>query len=189
MLCLSCSSRLEVIAQMAGESAKCPTCGSRFTVPPLNELVAGRDRLIEVGTVSTDPMPVHAYAAAGGLAPQIVADDSGQSAIRCSRCGKTSAIDSERCQSCGTPFTVEATTQAYERRVASWFVASVLLGIASVLLACSPVVAVAAIVCSIVAVRHLGPQPTTSLRVAAWSGMVLGGISLLLFLIVVVRQL
>src|SRR6185369_14138483 len=67
-----CSSRLEAVESMAGQSGTCPTCGNSIVIPILDY----RGRLIDPTSgqvIKQDPHPVHAYAAAGHKAPQIVA--------------------------------------------------------------------------------------------------------------------
>src|SRR3954464_11810352 len=70
-LCSYCSSRLEAVESMAGQSGTCPTCGKSIVIPILDY----RGRLIDPTSgeiIKQDPHPVHAYAAAGHKAPQIV---------------------------------------------------------------------------------------------------------------------
>src|SRR5437868_6468536 len=71
-LCTYCSSRLEAVESLAGHSGTCPTCGNSIVIPILDN----RGRLIDPASglvIKQDPHPVHAYAAAGHKAPQIVA--------------------------------------------------------------------------------------------------------------------
>lgn len=70
-LCSYCSSHLEAHDALAGQSGNCPTCGNRIVIPILDR----RGRLIDPSTgqiIKQDPLPVHAYAAAGARAPRIV---------------------------------------------------------------------------------------------------------------------
>src|SRR5690606_18143378 len=67
-LCTYCSSRLEAVESMAGQSGTCPTCGNSIVIPILDS----RGRLIDPTSgkvIKQDPHPVHAYAAAGHKAP------------------------------------------------------------------------------------------------------------------------
>ena len=56
---------------MAAQEGQCPTCGNNITIPILDRY----GRLIDPKTrqiIKQDPHPVHAYAAAGERAPQIL---------------------------------------------------------------------------------------------------------------------
>src|SRR5579864_9204881 len=62
--CAYCSSRLEAVESMAGQSGTCPTCANSIVIPILDS----RGRLIDPTSgkiIKQDPHPVHAYAAAG----------------------------------------------------------------------------------------------------------------------------
>ncbi|NLF30663.1 MAG: DUF4190 domain-containing protein [Planctomycetes bacterium] len=102
--CDLCQSRLEAYTGMVGRRGQCPTCGAQFTVPPPAE----RARRIGGTEAETEySQPVHAFAAAGDKAPQIVTLPSGQKAIQCPRCKTANAVDRNNCRRCAAPFTLE----------------------------------------------------------------------------------
>jgi DNA-directed RNA polymerase subunit RPC12/RpoP len=105
--CPRCDCLLESHTGMSGSEGRCPTCGSRFLIPYIQR-GSGMPTRVEVleGDVQ-DPTPVHAYAASGDQAPQIVRDDAGTPHIRCPRCHAESAIEADACVGCGAPFSIE----------------------------------------------------------------------------------
>lgn len=181
LVCLSCGSRLEVTVALAGQSAKCPTCGVAFEVPDAAKLTSARGEVIHVGQPPEERMAVHAYAAAGDMAPDVVADSSGGNMIRCRRCGTMNRIDAESCRSCGIPFTIEAGTGIHAGSLNGWTVASVMLGVLSLITFPVPILGIAAIVTGLMAVKSLYVQYNGLQRLAAWSGVVLGVLSLMAF--------
>lgn len=125
--CPWCSSRLEAVGNQGGSKGECPTCGTTITIPILDRY----GRLIDPDTgkiVKPDPHPVHAYAAAGERAPQIIKQGNGLRGIQCSRCKTVNPITSDVCRSCGMPFTMEGTTHDPAANN-GWSVASLVLGI------------------------------------------------------------
>lgn len=109
--CLRCGSVLEARVSQAGESGKCPTCGAMFRIPlvdPRTGLASGN---ADPGNDGQDPTPLHAYAAAGGEAPQIIRHADDRLEIQCRRCGTRSPITVNNCGSCGIPFTLEGLEQ------------------------------------------------------------------------------
>ena len=131
-LCSYCSSRLEAVESMAGQSGTCPTCGNSIVIPILDY----RGRLIDPTSgqvIKQDPHPVHAYAAAGHKAPQIVAAENGEDRfIKCPRCGRNNNLTSNNCLTCGLPFTMEGTVGDAVSGTNTWAVASLVLGIVSI---------------------------------------------------------
>jgi DNA-directed RNA polymerase subunit RPC12/RpoP len=126
--CGYCSSRLEATEAMAAQEGQCPTCGNNITIPILDRY----GRLIDPKTrqiIKQDPHPVHAYAAAGERAPQILRSPDGKQAIRCPRCGGGSPITANNCKGCGMPFTMEGTTLEAAGSSNGFCVASLVLGI------------------------------------------------------------
>jgi len=187
--CGCCGSTLEVSAEVAGKPARCPTCGIQFEVPAIEELLAARGGRIEVGRPADAAMPVHAYAAAGELAPQIVRGDSGSPAIQCGRCKRISPVEADICQWCGAPFAIESGTRVGGNPLGGWRAASVVVGLTSIVAFRMPVVAAAAMVCGLFAVRGLPSESPAPQRVMAWSGVVLGGLSLLFLLAMLLHNL
>ncbi len=113
--CNRCNTLLEASPPASGNRALCPTCGLGFEIPtfdPRTELV---------GPVTSDPFdpedptPLHAYAADGRGAPQIVRTDQDALRIECAQCGRLNEITSATCTGCGTPFTLEAAPLAASR--------------------------------------------------------------------------
>ena len=126
--CGYCSSRLEATEAMAAQDGQCPTCGNNITIPILDRY----GRLIDPKTrqiIKQDPHPVHAYAAAGERAPQILRGTDGKQAIRCPRCGGGSPITANNCKGCGMPFTMEGSTLEAAGSSNGFCVASLVLGI------------------------------------------------------------
>ena len=157
-LCSYCSSRLEAHDALAGQSGNCPTCGNSIVIPILDR----RGRLIDPTTgqiIKQDPLPVHAYAAAGTRAPRIVNVNPASAAgagmpntgdvpmapgpvpprreddprptqvIECPRCLRRSQLHANHCSGCGLPFTMEGTNSPLMGSSNGWAVASLILGI------------------------------------------------------------
>jgi hypothetical protein len=113
---------------MAAQDGQCPTCGNSITIPILDRY----GRLIDPKTrqiIKQDPHPVHAYAAAGDRAPQIVRGVDNRQSIRCPRCGGASPISANNCKGCGMPFTMEGTTLEAAGNSNGFCVAALVLGI------------------------------------------------------------
>jgi len=175
-LCTYCSSRLEATESVAGQSGTCPTCGMGIVIPILDS----RGRLIDPTSgevLKQDPHPVHAYAAAGHKAPQIVThDNSGKQYILCPRCQRQNTLSSNNCLGCGLPFTMEGTTGDSISGTNSWAVASLVLGIVSVAGGCFVVVPpILAIVFGLIAMRT-GQSRGQGIALA---GVILGTLALL----------
>jgi uncharacterized C2H2 Zn-finger protein len=109
--CPRCDSVLESSAGLAGQTGRCPTCGARFVIPADSRGRQTRAQAIDQD--DADPVPMHAYAASGRQAPQIVQQPDGATAIRCPRCGAHSDIDANNCAGCGAPFSTEGVPRAY----------------------------------------------------------------------------
>ena len=177
LVCLCCRSRLAVTARLAGQACKCPTCGIGFAVPDALKFQASEGEPVAVGEMLEERVAPHAYAAAGEMAPEVLEEPSGRAMIRCRRCGTISEIDTSSCRSCGVPFTIEAGSVEPAFPVNGWAIASLVLGIVS-LGTFVPVIAAAAIMTGLVGLRRLYVQYSGAQRVTAFSGMVLGGLSI-----------
>jgi hypothetical protein len=188
LVCLCCRSRLEVAAGLAGQACKCPTCGVGFVVPEESRLKGSRGEPVAVGEVLEERIAPHAYAAAGGMAPEVVEDNSGKAMVRCRRCGTMGEIDANVCESCGIPFTIEAGTIEPALPVDGWAIASVVLGALSLAAQYHPGLAAVAVLTGLVAMRRLHLKYGGLQRVAAWSGMALGGLSTALYVVDVIRR-
>jgi DNA-directed RNA polymerase subunit RPC12/RpoP len=174
--CGYCSSRLEANEGMAAQEGQCPTCGNTITIPIIDRY----GRLIDPKTrqiIKQDPHPVHAYAAAGDRAPQIIRGVEGRRSIRCARCNAVSPITANNCAACGMPFTMEGTTVDASGSNNGMAVASLVLGIISLATFCLPIPAVLSIIFGIIAYnRTTGLEGVGSGRGMAIAGIVLGSI-------------
>lgn len=147
--CGYCSSRLEATEAMGGQEGQCPTCGNNITIPIRDRY----GRLIDPKTrqiIKQDPHPVHAYAAAGDRAPQIIRSDDGKQNIRCPRCNAMSPISANNCKGCGMPFTMEGTTVESGGASNGFCVASLVLGIIGIPAGCLVIPPILAIIFGII---------------------------------------
>lgn len=189
-LCQYCSSRLEATESMAAQAGTCPTCGNTIIIPILDH----RGRLIDPTTnqiIRQDPHPVHAYAAAGHRAPQIIEDASVPEGrvILCPRCNKTNPISANNCASCGLPFTMEGTVGDAVSGTNTWAVASMVLGIVSMAGGCLlvGVPPILAVIFGIISLRSMGQSGGTQAgHGLALAGIMMGVIGLILFGLIVV---
>jgi len=177
--CGYCSSRLEANEGMAAQDGQCPTCGNTITIPIIDRY----GRLIDPKTrqiIKQDPHPVHAYAAAGDRAPQIIRGVEGRRSIRCARCNAVSPITANNCAACGMPFTMEGTTVDATGNNGGMAVASLVLGIIAVIPCIGMVTAPLALIFGIIAYnRTSGIEGAGSGRGMAIAGIVLGSIGCL----------
>ena len=147
--CGYCSSRLEATESMAAQEGQCPTCGNNITIPILDRY----GRLIDPKTrqiIKQDPHPVHAYAAAGERAPEILRAGDGKQIIKCPRCKTSSPITANNCKSCGMPFTMEGTTLEAAGSSNGFCVASLVLGIIGLPAFCAVLPPILAIIFGII---------------------------------------
>jgi len=189
-LCSYCSSRLEAVESMAGQSGTCPTCGNSIVIPILDY----RGRLIDPASgqvIKQDPHPVHAYAAAGHKAPLIVTlEGSDDRYIRCPRCNRNNNLTANNCQGCGLPFTMEGTVGDAVSGTNTWAVASLVLGIVSIPGFCFIPVPILAIIFGGIALRTTNKATgQTSGSGLAIAGLILGTLGLLFSFIFWVRVL
>ena len=134
---------------MGGQEGQCPTCGNNITIPIRDRY----GRLIDPKTrqiIKQDPHPVHAYAAAGDRAPQIIRSDDGKQNIRCPRCNAMSPISANNCKGCGMPFTMEGTTVESGGASNGFCVASLVLGIIGIPAGCLVIPPILAIIFGII---------------------------------------
>jgi hypothetical protein len=156
---------------MAGQEGQCPTCGNNIVIPILDRY----GRLIDPVTrqiIKQDPHPVHAYAAAGERAPNIIRQSSGQQMIQCPRCQSLSPISSNNCKSCGMPFTMEGTTSEAGGSSNGFCVASLVLGIIGVPAGCTGIIPLLAIIFGVIGYN----QVTRGGLEGAGKGMAIAGI-------------
>ncbi len=143
--CGYCSSRLEATESMAAQEGQCPTCGNTITIPIQDRY----GRLIDPKTrqiIKQDPHPVHAYAAAGDRAPDILRQGDGKQIIRCPRCKAASPITANNCKACGMPFTMEGTTLEAAGTSNGFCVAALVLGIIGIPASCTVIAPILALV-------------------------------------------
>lgn len=132
--CPQCECLLEGHTGMSGQPGRCPTCAARFTVPALRRGSDLPEPAQLVKGEAADPTPMHAYAASGDQAPQIV--HVGDAAmIECPRCRARNAIDADRCQTCSAPFTMDAAPTLSRIARDSRAVASLAFGLVGLALA------------------------------------------------------
>jgi DNA-directed RNA polymerase subunit M/transcription elongation factor TFIIS len=106
--CLRCGSILEARSGQGGHSGKCPTCAAVFTVPEMDPQTGLARANADPGDDGENPTPVHAYAAAGTMAPKLIRHGEDDSlSIECPRCQRQSPVTADNCPGCGLPFTME----------------------------------------------------------------------------------
>jgi len=178
--CQFCTSRLEAVDSMAGQEGTCPTCSSTIIIPILDRY----GKLIDPMTgkvIKPDPHPVHAYAAAGERAPKVVRRADGTQAIQCARCPAVSPITANNCKACGMPFTMEGTTADAANSNNGMAVASLVMGIIGVPMACSVIVPGLAIIFGGVALYQINQSGGASGgKGMAIAGLVCGSIGVLI---------
>lgn len=172
--CRQCQSRLEAYTGMVGQGGQCPTCAVEFEIPP-PETDAARSG-------GTEPemeyaQPVHAYAAAGDKAPEIIRMPDGKHAIRCPRCHTVNAVDRNNCIKCAAPFTLEGAERGGSSKSGGLAVASLVSGIVGVPGFRMFVPSLLAIIFGLLALRD-ETIAGTSRRGMAIAGIVLGAVGL-----------
>lgn len=105
--CLRCGSVLEARSGQSGRSGKCPTCAAVFTVPAMDPRTGLARTNADPGSDGENPTPVHAYAAAGGMAPKLIRQPDDSLVIECPRCRRHAPVTADNCRGCGLPFTME----------------------------------------------------------------------------------
>jgi DNA-directed RNA polymerase subunit RPC12/RpoP/ribosomal protein L40E len=180
--CGYCSSRLEATEAMGAQDGQCPTCGNNITIPILDRY----GRLIDPKTrqiIKQDPHPVHAYAAAGDRAPQIIRQKDSKQIIVCPRCKGASPISANNCKACGMPFTMEGTTLEAAGSSNGFCVASLVLGIIGLPVFCTVITPILAVVFGIVGYNQVSKTSSEGGgRGMAIAGMICGGIGCLMAL-------
>lgn len=178
--CPLCDSVLEATTEMSGRNGTCPSCATILRIPALD---TDTGRLSEIRVLHgdvQDPTPVHAYAAAGALAPKIVRDDAGEAAIVCPRCESRCPVEADRCEACGLPFTLEGVT--YERPGGTSNGHAVLsLVFALVGLPCFALVVpqILAVTFGVIAIAQIGQSSHKKGMGMALAGIIIGAISLM----------
>ncbi len=171
---------LEAHTGLCGGTGRCPGCGARLEIPFIGRFGRpDRARVIDApsGDQSDESIsiaPVHAYAADGSAAPQIV-EIAGEQRICCPQCQAFNPVDADACATCGLPFTADAAGSARQVRRLRYGSLAWMLGVASVILFPLGIPAVAAIFWG---VRTL-LVPDRGGTVGAWVGVALGCTSLI----------
>ena len=178
--CGYCSSRLEATEAMAAQEGQCPTCGNNITIPILDRY----GRLIDPKTrqiIKQDPHPVHAYAAAGERAPQILRDRRRQADHPLPALLRAPARSrANNCKSCGMPFTMEGTTLEATGSSNGFCVASLVLGIIGIPGGCAVIPAVLAIIFGIIGYNQVTKAGSEGGgKGMAIAGMICGAVGIL----------
>jgi DNA-directed RNA polymerase subunit RPC12/RpoP len=177
--CVYCSSRLEATEGMAAQEGQCPTCGNTIVIPILDRY----GRLIDPITkeiIKQDPHPVHAYAAAGERAPNIVRLNDGGQAIECPRCKAMSPINVNNCRNCGMPFTMEGTTLEAAGGSNVCCVASLVAGIIGIPTFCAVVPSIIAVILGVIGLNQVSSSGESAGKGMAIAGIICGAAGLLL---------
>lgn len=156
--CVRCGSVLESTAGRGGERGVCPTCGHELPIPAVDPRT-GIALEPQSAHGPAERTPMHAYAAAGANAPRIVLLDGGERAIVCPRCERASGMTSDRCRSCGLPFTLDGAVLAGSPSLTALDYACLACGVVAVLtMTCGVgyVPAGAAIVLGVLSLRRDG---------------------------------
>lgn len=171
--CLRCGSVLEARSTQAGRKGKCPTCGALFIVPEMDSRTGLARTNADPGEDGENPTPVHAYAAAGEMAPRIHRGDDDRLTIECPRCRRESPIGADNCAQCGLPFTLEGMTARPATASSGYGAAAVMLGILGVLLGCIGIGIIPGGVAVLLGFYSVMTQPGRGFR-AAHAGILLG---------------
>ncbi len=179
--CTRCESVLESQTDLCGQPGKCPTCATEFIIPLFDPQTGALGELTNLSGQPQDPTPVHAYAAAGARAPEIIRDEHDEPYIRCPRCEARSPVDANRCEACGLPFTLEGVTHdAVPGSANGYAVASLVLGILGLPCFMLVIPQILAVVFGIVALTQHARSRTTAGRGMAITGIVLGVVGLVI---------
>jgi len=179
--CTRCESVLESQTELCGQPGKCPTCATEFIIPLFDPKTGALGELMNLSGEPQDPTPVHAYAAAGTRAPEILRDERDEPYIRCPRCGTRSPVDANRCEACGLPFTLEGVTHdAVPGSANGYAVASLVLGILGLPCFMLVIPQILAVVFGFVALNQHARRRTSAGRGMAIAGIALGLIGLVI---------
>lgn len=173
--CQRCASILEATSVHSNHVGRCPTCGATFIVPIIDPRTAVPLNRATVADDGQLPTPMHAYAAAGGRAPKIERAPDGSQSIVCPRCAGRSPVEANLCSNCGTPFTMEGASEIAQAASGVPRLASASLVIA--LLACLPLGPLAIILGILALQNEPPPGSPRSGHAVAWSGIVIGALA------------
>lgn len=127
--CMRCGSILEARSSQCGQPGKCPTCAALFAVPQMDPHTGLAVTDADPGNDGENPAPVHAYAAAGSMAPKLVRHPDESLGIECPRCGKESPVSANNCPACGLPFTMEGVSATAKTPVSNQAQTALILGL------------------------------------------------------------
>jgi len=177
--CVRCGSVLEANTTISGRQGRCPTCAAEFTVPAFNPSTGAVGKPVLLVPDEQDPTPMHAYAAAGARAPEIVTGPDSRQAIRCPRCSGMSAVDANNCKICGLPFTLEGIAPMRAPGEANGYaVASLVMGILGMPCGILVLPQLLAIIFGVIAHRQIGRSGFVERgRGMATAGVLLGLVS------------
>ena len=173
--CPKCECVLEAHSGMSAHKGTCPTCGVRFLIPLMDEHGRPDKATLLEADEGELPAPVHAYAASGHQAPQIVEMDDGSPAIKCPRCNAYNDIDADTCAACAAPFTMVAAPTMSRVNQERWASASVTFSVIGIL--AFPLVLPAAIATFLGGRAVLSPR-AGRLSITGLVGLLLGLIGL-----------
>lgn len=182
--CGRCKALLETHTGMCGQPGRCPTCAANFTIPyvdPDSGLPEGEAHVEDDGE---NPTPMHAYAASGGQAPQIVVGPDKISRIECPRCHGVSPIDADACAACGVPFTIDAAPSARDADVRTKAIAASVLGALALASPLTPLFLVAGLIgaaLGVVAIFTATKTVNLVMGLGGLAGALIGGVMFLYF--------
>jgi hypothetical protein len=173
-VCDRCNSVLEASVDKAGSPGRCPSCGDVMLIPSFDSRTGLRSTAQAASPRARSP--VHAYAAAGQRAPKLRLQSDDTWCIVCPKCSCESQIDSDQCDECGMPFTLDGAHSSATPRQQLLAASTLTAGALSIPLAlCAAgvgaTVAVAGLVLSFMAFQAYGethpPRRRTAPTVAA----------------------
>ena len=187
--CRRCGSMLSGDTNAAGSIGMCPTCGGEVTVPRIDPRTGIPVLTSQIAHHDTHEGTLHAYAAAGAQAPQIVQSENGDSLIACPNCGRHSDLTADRCTHCRHPFTLEGVTTIAGQAFVSDQTISILLGAAALLTIWCGIGAIPGLIGiahGVLTIRHAHALPATPtlwgcyLGIAFSAGALVAGVVFLL---------
>lgn len=185
--CQRCGSLLEAHGSRSGQPGRCPTCGAVFAVPAINPHTGRSAGPAIVADDGQLPTPMHAYATAGASAPRIRRRPDGKQIIECPRCRREMPVDADACGNCGLPFTLdgaEAPSPAAATMDNPLATAALTVGVLAALSFCLPLLGPVAIGLGIAGWRRSDRSGQYGAgRYMAIAGVILGAISVALFLV------
>lgn len=172
--CLRCGSILEARSHQSSQSGKCPTCAAVFVVPEMDPRTGLARGDADPGEDGENPTPVHAYAAAGAMAPKLVRHEDDSLTIVCPRCGKESPVTADNCPTCGLPFTMEGVSATAITNTSNQAHTALLLGLSGLVFnLCIGIGAILGVIAIIVGISALNQRHARN-STAAIAGIVLG---------------